>query len=236
MQVAAHRVRAAMEVQTASASATAATHREILGLRLQLSQYSGVIVVCGPPCAGKTRLGEALSAQLGVAHANIPSLLHVRGPDMPRKIPTVIESVISLSPPLPPPLAPHHTCIPQDASLEAGPEGDLLRAAMLRGCTLPRAMLLRLLFRALKSRAIPGAEAAEGGLLVLECPSHMALLPRCGCSVWRSDSGFGSSSLARKLDSTCMGIPLPIPLSSTIPRRIPQFAVALALPYAPAPS
>uniref|UniRef100_A0A7S3FKZ2 Uncharacterized protein n=1 Tax=Haptolina ericina TaxID=156174 RepID=A0A7S3FKZ2_9EUKA len=96
---------------------------------------------------------------------------------MPRKIPTVIESVISLSPPLPPPLAPHHTCIPQDASLEAGPEGDLLRAAMLRGCTLPRAMLLGLLFRALKSRAIPGAEAAEGGLLVLECPSHMALLP-----------------------------------------------------------
>ena len=105
------------------------------------------------------------------------------------------------------------TRILQDASLEAGPEGDLLRAAMLRGSALPPGVLLRLLFRALPS--------AEKGLLLLECPSHSSLLPRCADAVVR-----------KVADTMEVYFPTPPPRRC---RHVVQFAAPHAVPGAPRP-
>eukprot|EP00966_Prymnesium_polylepis_P085153 1971599-Prymnesium_polylepis.1 len=43
-----------------------------------MSKYTGLVLLVGPPCAGKTKIGEALAAQVGLVHAALPALLKVR--------------------------------------------------------------------------------------------------------------------------------------------------------------
>ena len=133
-EVTAQRLRAAAKVQSATASAAAASSREMIDVRLQMKRLRGVVLLIGPPCAGKSRVGAALSAKLGAAHCTINSLI-------------------------------------EDASHEDGPEGDVMRAALIGDTELPPAVVLQLMSRALSTAS------SSTLLLLLEVPANCGILP-----------------------------------------------------------
>lgn len=71
----AFKVQADISLQQSEAQSRAAVRREMTVLRRQLEGREGVIMVCGPPCAGKTLHAEVIAAQLGIPHAALPALL-----------------------------------------------------------------------------------------------------------------------------------------------------------------
>ena len=71
----AFKVQADISLQKAEARTRAAARREMSVLRMELEGKCGVILVCGPPCAGKTTRVEALGACLGIPHASLLSLM-----------------------------------------------------------------------------------------------------------------------------------------------------------------
>lgn len=71
----AYKVQTSRALEEAQACARAASRREMRALRRQLEGRAGLILLCGPPCGGKSLLAEALSAQLEIPHASLPTLL-----------------------------------------------------------------------------------------------------------------------------------------------------------------
>ena len=80
----AFKVQADISLQQAEAQSRAAMRREMGVLRRQLEGLKGIILLVGPPCAGKTTHAEVMAAQLGLTHVSLPSLLaelHESGDD-----------------------------------------------------------------------------------------------------------------------------------------------------------
>lgn len=71
----AYRLRASIKRQGAESATRAAVVREMRSHRCLIEGASGLVLVCGPPCAGKSARAEALAAQLGATHAALPSLI-----------------------------------------------------------------------------------------------------------------------------------------------------------------
>ena len=69
------KVSADISLQQARAASRSAMRREMAVLRRQLEGLRGVLLLIGPPCSGKSVHAEVLSAQLGVQHASLGTLL-----------------------------------------------------------------------------------------------------------------------------------------------------------------
>ena len=69
------KVSADISLQQARGASRSAMRREMAVLRRQLEGLRGVLLLIGPPCSGKSVHAEVLSAQLGVQHASLPTLL-----------------------------------------------------------------------------------------------------------------------------------------------------------------
>ncbi|KAL1523758.1 hypothetical protein AB1Y20_018684 [Prymnesium parvum] len=163
------RMRAAVEVESSASKASAAAHREMRCLRMQLSRFAGVALVVGPPCAGKTTVGRALSSRVGVTFASLPSLLKdasLRGGAEG----DLLRAAVLHNSPLPPAMALRLLlrALPAAADglllLEVPSDGGLLPSLLLH--TPPPCLLLlvdathRLLVRRQLRRGVPSAARA----------------------------------------------------------------------------
>ena len=72
-------------VASTADAAPALTPAALTALRRELGDVCGLVLVVGPPCAGKSEVAASLAVQLGATHACLPTLLQegaaAPGPD-----------------------------------------------------------------------------------------------------------------------------------------------------------
>ena len=145
----AFKVQADISLQQAAAQSRAAMRREMEVLRCQVEGLRGVVLICGPPCAGKTEYAQVMAAQLNVTHVSLPLLLDD-------------EEVTN-----------GNRAAAEQRRLLFGEYEEERRqrsAGPRDGSSLSTAEIVR--------RLVGAGVAADNSLLLLECPSHSPVLSR----------------------------------------------------------
>ena len=163
----AFKVQADISLQKAEARTRAAARREMSVLRMELEGKCGVILVCGPPCAGKTTRVEALGACLGIPHASLLSLMVDAG-----LVNAATEAAYGVG----------AAAAEEDDELTALCAGGMPSAERStashhhpshQSSPPPPPMSVASIVQLL----VGAARCASDSLLLLECPTHSVLLP-----------------------------------------------------------